>query len=215
MLKIENVNAFGFEAAIRGMRNSWSSWDKSDSYWNFPEGYAIGKEDMKLCSKLIKTGPEHRKFLRFIHIQMDITAPMHFLMEFDTYKISTNSNGTSKMHKLLAKPFELSDFSAVNPKETREYWVRTIDFLNTLRDKYILTHDFNYWRQILDLLPCSYNQTRTWDGSMETILSMLKQRKGHKLEEWSAFRQECFEKIPYCLTFYDSFTNNEKVSENM
>ena len=400
MLEITNLVTSGWEAAIRGMRNPKSipdgvnnSWDKADSHWTIKDGvslptspndfiYELGPNDLDLACRLIKAGTEHAKFLRMIHVQMDITAPLYWWKEIDTYKVATVANSCSTMHRLCHKPFEMTDFSFENliGNESKEYfdveedfeeifkdvkghenyavsnkgrvlskrrekilkpsvnssnykkvvldsknlyvhrlvaeafcenpnqynevnhidgnkwnnnynnleWVtksensqhafdiglRTIsgytrykvsksthrftddeideikqmylngmskqeiadklncyssticniingkiyreiemtpydtakllvDNLNELRNKYIETKDKTYRWQMIQLLPSSYNQFRTWDGSLQTILSILKQRKGHKLDEWEQFRQACFENIPYCKEFYE------------
>lgn len=211
MLKIINLETFGWEAAIRGMRNPRNSWTKGDSEWKYEnirdhKGYfVIGSKDLDLACRLIKAGPEHAKFLRMIHVQMDITGPLYWWKEIDTYKVATTANSCSTMHKIHSKKFTLDDFSCENLLEGGEYILNsTLDMLNKYRTQYLETKDKKYWWQIIQLLPSSYNQLRTWDGSMQTILSILKQRKGHKLDEWEQFRQACFDNIPYCKEFYEA-----------
>lgn len=381
MIKVENIETFGWEAALRGMRNPKNSWNKSDSYTTESNGFYLGENDMKLASTLVKAGTEHRKFTRMIHIQMDITAPMFWWKEMDQYRVSTTTNGCSTMHKLLDKPFEVEDFSfdslpgykkeikQFRPEvdEQEEIWIEIqnsykisncgriknkyerilggslhkdgyifvtlngkqiplhrlvatafipnpenkpeinhkdgnkqnnfvnnlewctrsenqthavennlqpkpvntykgkfsleqreeikrlwnegvperqiakqfnvshsticsiindkykyadqvniyqevaiplVDTLNELRDAYFMCETEEgkkkIWYSIIELLPSSYNQKRTWDGSFETMLNIMHQRDGHKLkEEWEPFRKACFDNIPYLEEFYN------------
>lgn len=236
MLKITNIESFGWEAAIRGMRNPMNSWDKSDTIL-YKLGYygcddcpkkwencsdllvtnngclAIGPNDLDLACRLIKAGPEHAKFLRMIHVQMDITAPLFLWSEIDTYKVSTTRNSCSKMHRIHIKSFELDDFTHEGCNEVKYAMVAlnsAIIICEQLRKDYNETKDKKYWRALIELLPESYNMLATWDGSMQTILSILKQRKGHKLDEWEQFRQECFNNIPYCKEFYTAMTGKDE-----
>ncbi len=226
MIKVESIETFGWESAIRGMRNPMNSWDKSDSTPAFlaeDNQYHLGPNDLDLALRLIKAGPEHRKFLRMIHVQMDITAPLFWWKEFDTYKVGTTANSCSTMHKIMAKEFTINDFSydtvpggeadcrgAVETgKMVYDVSYNTIRTLNHLRDKYLETKDRKYWRWLIEILPSSYNQKRTWDGSMETILSILHQRDHHKLGEWETFRQVMFDNIPYCKEFYNAMFDKE------
>ena len=229
MLKVANVESWGWEAAIRGMRNPKSipdgvnnSWDKADSHWTIKDGvslptypndfiYELGPNDLDLACRLIKAGPEHAKFLRMIHVQMDITVSLYYWKEMDTYKVATVANSCSTMHKIHSKKFTLDDFSCENLLEGGEYILNsTLDMLNKYRTQYLETKDKKYWWQMIQLLPSSYNQLRTWDGSMQTVLSILKQRKGHKLDEWEQFRQACFDNIPYCKEFYTAMTGKDE-----
>ena len=192
----------GMEDAIRGMRNSYNSWDKSDSKWVdlVPDGieYEIGEADKALCRKLVKAGPAHRKFLRMIFCYCDITAPMYWWKQFDTYKVGTVANSTSTMHKILDKEFSRSDFSFGSPTmEGSEYWDRdtvdifdrTIDQLNRLRKKALRDKDHRkYYEQVMyDILPSSYNQMRTVCMSYEVLYNIWLTRRGHKLGEWKEF----------------------------
>lgn len=224
MIKIENIETFGWEAALRGMRNPKNSWNKSDSKYSndivwTPENiakfgnnvmgydYCIGENDMKLASTLTKAGTEHRKFTRMIHVQMDITAPMFWWSEFDTYKIGTTRNSCSKMHTIHIKPFELDDFAHEGCKEipiAYDALVEVILACDQLRNLFNETHDRKYWRALIELLPESYMMKATWDGSFETMLNIMHQRDGHKLkEEWEPFRKACFDNIPYLEEFYN------------
>ena len=225
MIEVKNIETHGWQAAIRGMRNPYSipggennSWAKSDSHWTLKDGivspaspndfiYTLGPNDLDLACRLVKAGPEHRKFVRMIHVQMDITAPMYWVAEHDTYKVGTTRNSCSFMHKGVSKPFELKDFTYAENDKTELQ--NTIDYLNTLREEYLATKDDTIFFRIRQLLPQGYNITYTWDGSMETILSILKQRKGHRLPEWETFRQVCFDNIPYCKEFYNAMTGDE------
>ena len=191
MIKFETNDVWGFEWAFKGMRNPMNSWDKSDSNWLFQE---IGKNDLTLARKLISAGSEHRKFLRQIYVSVDITAPLYWWKEFDTYKIGTVANSTSTMHKVHAKEFTLDDFSHEHltnwshDGELCRDWLGDledlIEDLNFARELFLSTGDKKYWWQIIQLLPSSYNQTRTVTMTYENIYTMRQQRKGHKLDEW-------------------------------
>lgn len=211
MIKVENVDVWGFEHAIRGMRNPMNSWDKSDSvkcYLN-PEclmicknnlcGLCIGENDLTLMKKLYKAGTEHRKYLRQIFVSMDIVAPLYWWKEMGTYKVGTTSNSCSTMHKITAKEFTLDDFSCEhllhtgkgdNPIDTLIYW------LNYYREVYLESKDKNYWWQIIQLLPSSYNQRRTITMTYENVVSIIKQRENHKLDEWREFVEK-LKNLPY------------------
>ena len=217
MLEVSNIQTYGWQAAIRGMRNPMNSWAKSDSYSDSYENnnnFILGTNDLDLALRLIKAGPEHAKFLRMIHVQMDITAPLFIWKEMDQYKVGTTTNSCSTMHKIAAKEFTIEDFSCEHllGKEEDMLWCaqnildEIIMGLNHYRKKYLETKDKKYWWQLIQLLPSSYNQLRTWDGSLATVLSICKQRKGHKLDEWETFRQACFENIPYFTKFYNATT---------
>lgn len=218
MIEVKNIGTHGWKAAIWGMRNPLSSWAKFDSHWTLKDDigspaspddfvYTLGPNDFDLACRLVKAGPEHRKFLRMVHVQMNITAPMYWVAEHDTYKIGTTRNSCSFMHKGVSKPFELKDFTYAENDKTELQ--NTIDYLNALREEYLATKDDTIFFRIRQLLPQGYNITYTWDGSMETILSILKQRKGHRLPEWETFRQACFNNIPYCKEFYNAMTGDE------
>lgn len=234
MLKVANVESWGWEAAIRGMRNPHDSWAKSDSIlyeigylgcddcpkrWEDCSGllstnngcFQIGANDLDLACRLIKAGPEHAKFLRMIHVQMDIKAPIYYWKEMDQYKVATTTNSCSTMHRITAKPFVIDDFSHEHLDDfSISRLNNTIEYLNSMREMFLLDKNKHFWWQMIQLLPSSYNQLRTWDGSMQTILSILKQRKGHKLDEWEQFRQACFENIPYCKEFYEAYTGKDE-----
>lgn len=230
MIKVEAIEVFGIEGAMRGMRNPLNSWDKADTTVS-DDILEIGGNDLNLATRLIKAGTEHRKFLRMIHVQMDVIAPLYWWKEADTYKVGTTTNSCSTMHKIAAKEFTLDDFSHEhliddqNDFENENGQVSSykdflyydvLDVLNTARRQYLETKDKKYWWQMIQLLPSSYNQRRTWDMSMETLLSILHQRKNHKLDEWNKFREICLEQVPYIKEFYEASLkeNNNENSQN-
>lgn len=227
MIKVEAIEVFGIEGAMRGMRNPLNSWDKADTTVS-DNILEIGGNDLNLATRLIKAGTEHRKFLRMIHVQMDVIAPLYWWKEADTYKVGTTTNSCSTMHKIAAKEFTLDDFSHEhliddqNDFENENGQVSSykdflyydvLDVLNTARRQYLETKDKKYWWQMIQLLPSSYNQRRTWDMSMETLLSILHQRKNHKLDEWNEFRDICLEQVPYLKEFYEA-SLKETTNEN-
>ena len=188
MLTIENVEIFGYKAAIRGMRNPMNSWSKSDSNADL-----IGQNDEQLMLALAKA-PEERKYLRMIHAQFDVTAPLYWWKEFDTYKVGTVANSCSTMHKIAAKEFTLDDFSHEHigdvPNCDPMYYAAlegTIIALNEARQCFIDTKDKKYWWQMIQLLPSSYNQRRTIDLNFEVLLKQYRERKNHKLDEWHTY----------------------------
>lgn len=214
-MKFENTEVWGFEHAIRGMRNPKNSWDKSDSCYltineiaghpcddGLQKEFVIGENDLKLMQKLIRAGSEHRKFLRQIFVSVDITAPLYWWKEFDTYKIGTVANSTSTMHKLANTPitlecFEIDDFNKDLIIEQNIEWECPLEFktnnlaltiikkLEMLRQKYLETKDKRYWRELIRWLPESWLQKRTITMNYENILTIYRQRKNHKLNEWS------------------------------
>lgn len=190
MIKFKYAHVMNIENALRGMRNPLNSWDKSDSYYNEDGVYVIGIQDLQLAKNLIVGGSEHRKFLRQIFVSVDITAPLYWWKQFDTYKINTTANSTSTMHKIHSKKFCTDDFSyediTENGLKTLSY---VIDSLNQSRNSYLETKNKEYWFDMIKLLPESYNQKRTITMNYENILNMCAQRKGHKLKEWEDFRE--------------------------
>ena len=214
MIKIENIDIWGFEHAIRGLRNPLNSWDKSDSfpcytdlcgscsqnhnghcsYSNELYGFHVGENDLSLMRKLYKAGSEHRKYLRQIFVSMDIIAPLYWWKEFDTYKVGTVANSCSTMHKIAAKEFELDDFSHehlyvdnLSPFCPELVLAHQIDALNFWRKRYLETKNKSDWWQLIQLLPSSYNQKRTVTMNYENVVTMIHQRTGHKLDEWNEF----------------------------
>lgn len=217
MIKIENTEVFGWQAAIRGMRNPMNSWDRSDSefleyndelHGNVIYGNPlIGENDLKLMRNLGKAGAVHGKYLRMINVTCDITAPLYWWKEFDTYKVGTVANSCSTMHKIHAKEFELDDFSRErlisdwigdnvesfafdvvgNPVAPMDVLNITIHSLNVNREAFLKTKDKKYWWQMIQLLPSSYNQKRTVQMNYEVLRGMYEYRKAHKLDEWVEF----------------------------
>ena len=214
MIKIEDAWPFGFDAAIRGMRNPLNSWDKMDSYYIWPddEEFHIGPNDHDLMMKLRNAGTDHRKFMRMIVVHTDITAPLYWWKEFDTYKIGTVSNSCSTMHKIAEKEFSLDDFSHEHlTNRSLEILEDTIEVLNRYRDLYLNggedyfadaddedyePKDKKMWWQMIQLLPSSYNQKRTVMLNYEVLANMYESRKNHKLDEWNDFCK-WVEKLPY------------------
>ena len=227
MLNVEHIETWGFQHAIRGMRNPMNSWDKSDSVrcFNYAEcfalckneacGWHIGSNDLDLMRRLYKAGPEHRKYLRQIFVSMDITAPLYWWKEFDTYKVGTVANSCSTMHKIHAKEFTLDDFSHEHLLDTDDgelyainldgelciysskgFLNHTCKILNKFRDRYLETKDKKYWWQMIQLLPSSYNQKRTVTMNYENVVSIIKQRSNHKLDEWHILI-DYLESLPY------------------
>lgn len=204
MIKIENVETFGWKAAIRGMRNPKNSWAKSDSTFELSTDESgvqmidLGPADRKLAGALASSGPDDGKFLRMIHVQLDVTAPLYWWKEADQYKVGTVTDSCSTMHKIHAKEFELDDFShehIINSvcMGSQEIEVRispmqalltTIECLNSYRELYLETKDKKYWWQLIQLLPSSYNQRRTWDLNYAVLRNIYHARKNHKLDEW-------------------------------
>lgn len=251
-IKIENIEVCGFNSAVRGMRNPMNSWEKSDSkmMWTEDPSYAdigrpdlamnmvLGPNDLTLMKKLFNAGPEHRKFLRMVHIQMDVTAPLYWWKEYDTYKVATAANSCSTMHKIHSKKFDFEDFSCehligfefpsnVDENNIYEYLDKeapcyivigtdkdyqpfsplgilrtTIQMLNRCRELYLETKDKRYWWQMIQLLPSSYNQKRTLDFNYETAMTIIRQRTGHKLDEWHTF-VDTLKELPYMKEFME------------
>lgn len=190
MIRVEYENMFNLEGAIRGMRNPLASWDKSDSeFYPWDESSdEIGENDMNLMRRLYKAGSEHRKYLRQIFVSMDITAPLYWWKEFDTYKVGTVANSCSTMHTIHKKEFTLDDFSCEHLENNSvECLSFVIGWMNYYRNKYLETKDKNWWWQMIQLLPSSYNQRRTVTMNYENVVTIIKQRTGHKLDEWNDF----------------------------
>ena len=225
MIKIEETKVVGWEAAIRGMRNPKNSWEKSDSYWGVLEHnpyFFVGENDLKLMKSLVKAGSDHRKFLRYIVVSFDVTAPLYWWKEMETYRVGVAENPTdiefnscSTMHKIHDKEFTEDDFShehLINDIfPVADEYVETytdllkdiVEALNCARKKYLETKDKRYWWQMIQLLPTSYNQKRTVQLNFEVLLNMYHSRKDHKLDEWHTlcdwmnelpyFKQICLE----------------------
>lgn len=234
MISLSNAVVFGWHNAIMGMRNPMNSWAKSDSAFYSDFSCKIGQNDLDLMEKLIKAGTEHRKFLRMIHVQMDIEAPLYWWKEFETYKIGTVSNSCSTMHKIADKEFDVNDFSHEHIEEldgdeynmSYDWLLRTVDTLNYYRKKYhtaseklsmditdaerkhTLAQQKLFWWQMIQLLPSSYNQLRTVDLNYEVLLNQYFQRKDHKLDEWRIYCEQikCF---PYLNDFIEVLKNEQ------
>ena len=219
MIQIKNVDVYGWEAAIRGMRNPMNSWDKSDSErkyesWHDMSGgyFAIGENDLKLMKSLANAGSDHRKYLRMINVTMDINAPLYWWKEFDTYKVGTVANSCSTMHKIHSKEFTLDDFSHEHltlydvDGEICRNWLGDledlIDDLNFARELFLKTKDKKYWWQMIQLLPSSYNQLRTVQLNYEVLYNIYNARKNHKLDEWHILCDSILQ-LPYFKEIFD------------
>lgn len=210
MIKVENIEVWGWEHAIRGMRNPMNSWAKSDSKFGVESsstGVWLGPNDLSLMRKLFNGGTEHRKYLRQIFVSLDITAPLYWWKEFDTYKVGTVANSCSTMHKIQAKEFVMEDFShehllgevdngLIVPDSPLGVLRQTVAMLNNRRDEYLQNPNKLNWWQMIQLLPSSYNQRRTVTMSYENVFTILRQREGHKLDEWRNL-WEIFKGLPY------------------
>ncbi|MGP1543550.1 MAG: hypothetical protein ACTTIO_01100 [Candidatus Fimenecus sp.] len=201
MLSVNNVEVWGFRHAIRGMRNPMNSWNRMDS--TFDETGALitlGENDRSLMNRLFKAGTEHRKYLRQVSVSLDITAPLYWWKEFDTYKVGTAANSTSTMHKLTSKIIELSDFSFDSEDGeiadfAKEDFLKVVEICESLRLRYMATKEKHIWRALIQLLPEGYNQTRTVTLNYENVFNIIHQRTGHKLSEWHTLVDE-FKKLP-------------------
>lgn len=195
MIKIENVEIYGWEAAIRGMRNPMNSWDRSDS--TFEDGLNIGENDLNLMKNLVRSGSDHSKFMRMIVVTLDITAPRYYWTELDTYKVGTVRNSCSTMHKIHEKEFTSDDFSCEQLLVGNNLiFDRIIDFLNEERKLYLETGDKIHWWQIIQFLPQSYNQRATVQLNYAVLRNIYHSRKNHKLDEWRKFCK-WIETLPY------------------
>ena len=243
MIKIENYETYGWETAVRGMRNPMNSWDKSDSLFgkNLEIPYSqnnlitmfdkygvetyIGDNDLGLMKRLAKAGTDHRKFMRMITVYCDITAPLYWWKEFDTYKVGTVANSCSTMHKIHANRFSIDDFAreyiwdGEHPKtqlvgtednpvylNDTQIIIYTVSMLNELRELYLETKDKRYWYKMIQLLPSSYNQKRTVMLNYEVLTNMYKSRKNHKLDEWHEFC-DWIKTLPYSELITDERKN--------
>lgn len=250
MLKIENTEVLGWEHAIRGMRNPMNSWEKSDSEWYsigiptsnpaaindkyLSQKYCLGDNDLDLMKRLRNAGTDHRKFMRMITVYLDITAPLYWWKEFDTYKVGTVANSCSTMHKIHAKEFDVNDFSHEHIEEldsdeynmSYDWLLRTVDIMNYYRKKYnaaseklkrditdaerkhVLAQQKLFWWQMIQLLPSSYNQKRTVMLNYEVLANIYKSRKNHKLDEWHTFC-DWVKSLPYSELITGEFTDDE------
>lgn len=202
-IKIENAEVFGFEAAIRGLRNPFNSWSKSDSWWSSPNEngtdapmFIVGENDLKLASALANSGLDDGKFLRMIHVQLDVTAPLYWWKEADTYSVGVVKNSCSTMHKIHAKEFTVDDFSHEHLYSPLHDLKPTVDLLNVYRERFLDTKDKEDWWQLIQLLPSSYNQRRTWDLNYAVLRNIYHARRNHKLDEWHTLC-DWIETLPY------------------
>ncbi len=206
MIEVKNIGVYNFENAVRGARNPLNSHQLSDSYGQWDEEYQkydfiIGEKDLDLLLKLVKAGTDHSKFMRQIFVSMDINAPLYWWKEMDTYKVGTTANSQSTMHKIHSYPITLDMFSTDNETWTNLDWIiwdTTVSHLETLRKKFIETKDKNAWRQLIQLLPSSFNQMRTWTANYAVLRNIYHARKNHKLSEWHDFCS-VIEKLPYSV----------------
>lgn len=188
MLKVERESVMNLDGAIRGARNPLNSWDRSDSYFDADGKFVLGENDLGLASRLCKAGTDHRKFIRQIFVSVDITAPLYWWKEFDTYKVGTVANSTSTMHKIHAKKFERDDFSCDRMTDGALAALDSlIEFLEARRLEFVETKDVAAWHDMIQLLPSSYNQMRTVTMNYENLSNMYYARKNHKLAEWHVF----------------------------
>ena len=196
MIQIKTLEVCGFMNAIIGMRNAMNSWAKIDSSYTFPDGeFVLGPEDKKLMMKLRNAGTDHRKFMRMITVYADITAPLYWWKEYDTYKVGTVANSCSTMHKIHSKEFVLDDFSHEHLFEL-DVLNTVIGYLNHYRNEFLITKDKKCWWQMIQMLPSSYNQKRTVMLNYEVLANIYKSRKNHKLDEWRDFCK-WIETLPY------------------
>ena len=223
MIKVENIEVWGFEHAIRGMRNPLNSWARSDSAYCYEvecekcrfhkdgiycgidkrmetmvTNFVLGSNDLDLMRRLFKGGAEHRKYLRQIFVSFDLTSSLYFYKEFDTYKIGTTANSTSTMHKIHAKEFTMNDFSTDHmTPATRNFMELVVNYMESVRQRYMNDgKNKEDWYDMIQLLPSSYNQKRTITMNYENVINMIHQRENHKLDEWKEF-VEVLKNLPY------------------
>ena len=188
MIKLERTAVMNLENAIRGARNPMNSWAKSDSAYDDRGNYILGENDLALARKLCRAGSDHRKFVRQILVSVDVTAPLYWWKEFDTYKVATVANSTSTMHKIHAKPFELDDFSTDRLSAgALDAFRAYMAYMEETRLRYVEGRDKQDWYDLIQLLPSSYNQLRTVTMNYETLINIYYARRSHKLDEWHVF----------------------------
>ena len=197
MLTIERTSVMNFENAIRGARNPLNSWARGDSYFDEAGKFVFGPNDLDLAHRLCVSGSDHRKFIRQIFVSVDLTAPLYWWKEYDTYKVGTVANSTSTMHRIHSKPFELGDFRTDHmTPATLEQMKALIAYLESVRQEFVATKDKSAWYDLIQLLPSSYNQMRTCTFNYENLIAMYYARRNHKLEEWHTFCR-WVETLPY------------------
>ena len=215
MLTIENAQLFGFQAAIRGMRNPKNSWAKSDSTFELSTDESgvqmidLGPADLKLAGALANSGSDDGKFLRMIHVQLDVTAPLYWWKEADQYKVGTVTDSCSTMHKIHAKEFTIDDFSHEHLYSPLHDLKPTVDLLNVYRERFLETKDTEDWWQLIQLLPSSFNQRRTWDLNYAVLRNIYHARRNHKLDEWHTLCN-WIETLPYAKELICEPTGEEK-----
>ena len=197
MIKLERTSVMNLENAMRGARNPMNSWSRMDSSYDHEGNYVLGPNDLDLAVRLRKAGSDHRKFIRQIFVSVDITAPLYWWKEYDTYKVATVANSTSTMHRIHRKPFEREDFSCdrMTP-ETARFMEAVVEQLEKIRQRYLETKSKEDWYDMIQLLPSSYNQMRTCSLNYETLVNIYYARRHHELDEWHVFC-EWIEKLPY------------------
>lgn len=201
MIRLERTSVMNLENAIRGARNPLNSWNRIDSAYDEEGNYILGENDRGLGNRLAKAGSDHRKFIRQIFISVDITAPLYWWKEFDTYKVGTVANSTSTMHRIHSKPFALEDFSCDQMTEsTLAFMEQVVEQLEKIRLNYLETKEKKDWYDMIQLLPSSYNQMRTVTMNYENAANMYYARRNHKLQEWHVFC-DWIEKLPYADDF--------------
>lgn len=197
MIKLERTSVMNLENAMRGARNPMNSWNRMDSYYDEDGNYILGENDLGLAGRLRRAGSDHRKFIRQIFVSVDITAPLYWWKEYDTYKVGTVANSTSTMHKIHSKPFSIEDFSHDHmTPDTLAYMRTVVDQLEKIRLKYMDGKSKDDWYDMIQLLPTSYNQMRTCTMNYETLVNIYYARRSHKLAEWHTFC-EWIEGLPY------------------
>lgn len=202
MLTTSKTCVMNLENAMRGARNPLSSWERSDSCYDDAGQYILGEKDLDLAKRLCRAGSDHRKFVRQIFVSVDITAPIYWWKEYDTYKVGTTANSTSTMHRIHKKPFSMEDFSTeyMTP-QAKEQMQSMITCLESIRQAYLEKQDKELWYSLIQLLPSSYHQMRTCTMSYENLVSMYYARKGHKLTEWHSFC-DWIKSLPYFVDFF-------------
>lgn len=197
MITLERTSVMNLENAMRGARNPMNSWNRMDSEYDEDGNYCLGPNDMDLAKRLRKAGSDHRKFIRQIFVSVDITAPLYWWKEYDTYKVATVANSTSTMHKIHSKPFELKDFSHDHlTPDSLKVMEAMVEALEKVRLKYAAEKKKEDWYDLIQLLPSSYNQMRTCTLNYETLVNIYYARRNHKLEEWHTFCR-WIETLPY------------------
>ena len=197
MLTLKNTSVMNFENAIRGARNPMNSWGRMDSHTEPDGSFVFGPNDLDLAMRLAKAGSDHRKYLRMVFVSVDVTAPLYWWKEYDTYKVATVANSTSTMHKIHSKPFSMDDFSCDHMTDgTKKFMETVVAELENIRLRFKETKSKDDWYDMIQLLPSSYNQIRTCTFNYETLINIYRARKNHKLAEWHTFC-DWIETLPY------------------